>query len=88
MAHGEKEVKRGGGAVRAPLNEVGELFVNLKDRLHQMVDELPEERLRELLDFAQFLDQKEEWDAWREAGRRRLGSLYGPDEPRTTARFR
>jgi len=55
--------------------------MSVQERLHQLVDELPGERLDELLRFAEFLDQRSEWDALREFGRGHLSRLYGADGP-------
>jgi hypothetical protein len=52
-----------------------------KQALSQIIEELPEERLDEVLDFARFLSWREEQVAWRDFGRNQLAKAYGPDEP-------
>jgi len=42
---------------------------------------MPEEHLREVLNFAEFLSWQEEHAAWRAFGQAQLALAYGPDEP-------
>jgi hypothetical protein len=42
---------------------------------------MPEEYLREVLNFAEFLSWQEERAAWRAFGQAQLARAYGPDEP-------
>ena len=51
-----------------------------KEALQQILQELPEDRLGELLDFARFLSWQEEQEGWRQFGREQLARAYGPDE--------
>ena len=55
--------------------------MTVKESLHQVLDELPEERLRQLLDYAEFLQFQEEAVDWRGFGRAQLACAYGPNEP-------
>jgi len=52
-----------------------------RQALEELLQELPESRLSELLDYARFLSWQEERQAWREFGQTRLAGAYGPDEP-------
>ena len=42
------------------------------------------ERLREVLNFAEFLSWQEERQAWRQFGQAQLARAYGPNEPEYT----
>ena len=55
-----------------------------KQVLDSVLQDLPEDRLSELLDFARFLGWQEENEAWRQFGRQQLARAYGPDEPEYT----
>jgi hypothetical protein len=52
-----------------------------KEALEQLVSELPESRLKQLLDYARLLSLQEEAQAWEQFGRSQLARAYGPDEP-------
>jgi len=58
--------------------------MNVKESLREVVDSLPEERLRQLLDYAAFLQMQEERADWRRFGRAQLNRAYGPHEPEYT----
>jgi hypothetical protein len=58
-----------------------ELIVEMKQAIQRVLDELPEDRVREVLDFARFLAEAREGDGWREFGQRQLAKAYGDDEP-------
>ena len=58
--------------------------MTVKESLHSLLDTLPEERLREVLDFAEFLRLQEEREGWQEFGRSQFARAYGPDEPEYT----
>lgn len=58
--------------------------MTVKENLHHVLDELPEERLHEVLDFARFLTWQEETEAWRQFGKTQLAHAYGPNEPEYT----
>ena len=52
--------------------------------LDQVVQDLPEPRLSELLDFARFLRWRADRVSWQEMGRANLSRAYGDDEPEYT----
>jgi len=54
--------------------------MSTREALMKALESLPEERVREVLRFAEFL-RSEEGNAWREFGRSQLARAYGPDEP-------
>ena len=55
-----------------------------RDTLVQVLQELPDYRLSEVLDFARFLTVQEERDAWSRFGQVSLAKAYGGDEPEYT----
>ncbi len=55
--------------------------MSVKETLDKVLDELPEDRLHEVLDFAVFVSWREERDAWRQFGQAQLARAYGPHEP-------
>ncbi len=52
-----------------------------REMLEQVLQELPEHRLGEVLDFARFLGAQDEDEAWQRFGRVQLAEAYGDDEP-------
>jgi hypothetical protein len=58
--------------------------MSVKTTLVQLLDSLPEERQREVLDFAEFLAWQDDRAGWRRFGRAHLARAYGPDEPEYT----
>lgn len=56
-----------------------------REALEQVLQELPENRLSELLDFARFLRFQEEREGWQRFGQMQLARAYGPDEPEYTS---
>lgn len=58
--------------------------MSVRANLETLLDSLPEERLRELLDFAEFLSWQEERQAWRQFGQAQFARAYGPNEPEYT----
>lgn len=54
-----------------------------KESLGQLLNTLPEERLRQLLTYAEFLAWHEERGEWRRFGQQQLARAYGPDSPNT-----
>jgi hypothetical protein len=52
-----------------------------RDLLEGILQNLPENRVQEVLDFARFLSLQEDREAWQEFGRRQLAHAYGNDEP-------
>ena len=66
-----------------------EYAMRTKDKLLKVMENLPETRLCELLDFARFLywleqQEKEEREDWQRFGLAHLAQAYGPDEPEYT----
>jgi hypothetical protein len=55
--------------------------MSVKEAIEKLLEGLPEERLREVLDFAEFLSWRDEDAAWRQFGKTQLAKAYGPDEP-------
>ena len=58
--------------------------MELKQAIQHVLDELPEDRLRQLLDFARFLAEQREADEWEELALQGLAGAYGDDEPEYT----
>jgi hypothetical protein len=52
-----------------------------RELLEGVLQNLPEDRLQEVLDFARFLSLQEDREAWQEFGRRQLARAFGEDEP-------
>ena len=52
-----------------------------RQTLDQLLGDLPEDRVREVLDFARFLNWREERETWQRFGETQLAKAYGPDEP-------
>jgi len=52
-----------------------------RDLLEGILQSLPENRLREVLDFARFLSIQDDHEDWQEFGRRQLAHAFGEDEP-------
>ncbi len=59
--------------------------MSVKEALEKVLEVLPEERLRELLDFAEFLNGQAERAAWQQFGQTQFARAYGPDEPDYTS---
>ena len=57
--------------------------MSTRDNLNRVLQTLPEERVREVLDFAESLRIQDE-QAWRHFGQTQLARAYGPDEPEYT----
>ena len=55
--------------------------MTVKQALEEVLQQLPESRLGEVVDFARFLSWREECEAWQQFGRSQLAKAYGPDEP-------
>lgn len=55
--------------------------MSVRQSLEKVLESLPDERLNEVLNFAEFLSWREERGAWREFGRAQLAKAYGPNEP-------
>ncbi|MBI1832542.1 MAG: DUF2281 domain-containing protein [Planctomycetes bacterium] len=55
-----------------------------REMLDQLLENMPEDRVREVVDFAAFLKSKEEREEWRQFGQAQLARAYGPNEPEYT----
>ncbi|MCU1275879.1 MAG: hypothetical protein JWO48_3310 [Bryobacterales bacterium] len=49
--------------------------------IREVLEALPEDRVREVLDFARFVAQASEADEWRRFGQNQLAGAYGDAEP-------
>ena len=58
--------------------------MTVKESLHRVLDDLPEERLIEILDFAEFLSWQQERDELRQLALGGLAKAYSDDEPEYT----
>jgi len=52
--------------------------------LSQVLDQLPDDRLDQVLDFARYLSWQEERREWQQFGRVQFAKAYGDDEPEYT----
>jgi hypothetical protein len=59
--------------------------MSVKEALDKVLAGLPEERLREVLDVAEFLNGQTEREVWRQFGQAQFARVYGPDEPNYTS---
>jgi hypothetical protein len=59
--------------------------MSVKEALEKVLEALPDERLREILDFAEFLNERAERTAWQHFGQAQIARAYGPDEPDYTS---
>jgi hypothetical protein len=57
------------------------MVMSIRQSLQKVLEELPEDRLREVLDFARFLASQREREQWAQAARQHFAGAYGPDEP-------
>jgi hypothetical protein len=55
-----------------------------QERLQELAARMPEDRLKELLDFAEFLAARDEQVEWRRFGLARLARAYSSEEPEYT----
>jgi hypothetical protein len=55
--------------------------MSARERLKKLLQEMPDEQLREVLNFAEFLSWQEERTAWQAFGQAHLARAYGADEP-------
>lgn len=58
--------------------------MTLKQSLDQLLGALPEHQLREVFDFARFLQAQQEEAEWRQFGARQFARAYGANEPEYT----
>lgn len=55
-----------------------------RQALDTLLTAMPEERLREVLDYARFITAQQDRDEWQRMGRAGLARAYGPEEPEYT----
>jgi hypothetical protein len=58
--------------------------MSVREILETHLENLPDDRLRELLDFVEFLNWREEREGWQVFGQAQLARAYGPSEPEYT----
>ncbi len=58
--------------------------MSTRETLRKLIEDMTDEQLREVLNFAEFLSWQEEHAAWRAFGQAQLARAYGPDEPEYT----
>jgi len=58
--------------------------MSAKQAIVELLERLPEERVREILDFARFVSADEERGELAQFGREQLARAYGPNEPEYT----
>jgi hypothetical protein len=49
--------------------------------LEKLIGDLPDDRLKALLEYGEFLRWQEERESWQKLGRAQLSRAYGPNEP-------
>jgi hypothetical protein len=59
--------------------------MSVMESLEKVLEALPDDRLREVLDYAEFLSWREDSIAWRNFGKTQLAKAYGPNEPEYSA---
>jgi hypothetical protein len=57
------------------------MAMTIREALKKVLATLPDERLHEVLDFAEFLSCRDERKAWQQFGQSQLARAYGQDEP-------
>jgi hypothetical protein len=55
--------------------------MEMQEAIQELLKELPDERVREVLDFTRFIAQSNDADEWRAFGQRQFARAYGDDEP-------
>lgn len=55
-----------------------------KQALVELLEQLPEQRVQEILDFARFISFEADREQWAQFGREQLAQAYGTDEPEYT----
>jgi hypothetical protein len=55
--------------------------MEMQKAIQELLQGLPDERVREVLDFTRFIAQANDTDEWRTFGRNQLSRAYGDDEP-------
>ncbi len=59
--------------------------MSVKEALEKLLEALPEEKVREVLDFAEFLSWRAERTEQRQFGQAQFARAYGPNEPDYTS---
>ncbi len=54
--------------------------MTIRQRLEEVLNEMSEEHLKQLLEYAEFLTTTDEYEAWHEFGRQQLARLYEGEE--------
>ena len=54
------------------------------ESLEKLLKNMSEDRLREVVDFAAFLNWREERAGWRQFGQTQFSRAFGPNEPEYT----
>ena len=54
--------------------------MTIRQRLDEVLTEMSEERLKQILEYAEFLTERDEYDAWHAFGRGQLARLYEGEE--------
>ena len=55
--------------------------MDVRTTLEPLLKDLPDDSLRQLIEFARFLAWREERKSWQQFGETQLARAYGPDEP-------
>ena len=55
--------------------------MSTREVLGQLLDQFPDERLGQVLDYARYLSWQEERREWKQSGREHFARAYGSDEP-------
>ena len=55
--------------------------MSIQEALTNVLNSLPVERQKEVLDFAEFLSLKQEQKNWHQSGLEHFARCYGPNEP-------
>jgi hypothetical protein len=58
--------------------------MTVRENLNHVLEKLPDDRLSELLAFAEFLASRTDQLEWQALGRSQLAKAYGPAEPEYT----
>ena len=53
----------------------------VKEALNDLLNDMPEDRIQQVLDFARFLAFQKQETEWRQFGLRQLAKAYGTGEP-------
>lgn len=58
--------------------------MSTREAIDAILTSMPEDRLREVLDYARYLTAQQDRDEWQRLGRAGLARAYGPEEPEYT----